>query len=138
MNKSLLTLAIVVFGGSLLFSLSASAQFIPTARKAARVEISEGPEVESSNSDFTIVRWTSNNPGGTPEHFAVIHYGTDRNLGQTAKSPIRLNQAHSYTVFRVRVTGLKPKTTYYYKVDSMNSDGASDNVVSPVKTFTTP
>ena len=138
MNKVLLTSAVAVFCGSLLFSIPASAQFIPSAGKAARVEITEGPEVESSNSDFTIIRWTSNNPGGTPEHFAVIHYGTDQSLSQTAKSPIRLNQSHSYTVFRVRVADLKPKTTYYYKVDSMNSDGISDKVVSPVKTFTTP
>jgi phosphodiesterase/alkaline phosphatase D-like protein len=69
---------------------------------------------------------------------AICHYGTDpKSLSQTAKSHIRLNPGHSYTVFRVRVDGLTPKTTYYYKVDSVNASGASDKVPSPVKTFMT-
>src|SRR6266853_541036 len=83
-------------------------------------------------------RWTSDNPGGSPEHFGVVHYGTDpKNLSQTAKSHIRLNPTHSYTDFRVRIEGLQPKTTYYYTVDSMDPRGATDGVNSPVKTFTT-
>jgi phosphodiesterase/alkaline phosphatase D-like protein len=137
MNKVLLTLAITVLSGNLLFSIPASAQFVPPAKKATRVQITKGPEIELSNSDLTIIRWTSNNPGGSPEHFAVVHYGTDRKLSETAKSHIRLNQSHRYTVFRVRMDGLKPRTTYYYKVDSMNADGTSDGVISSVKTFTT-
>jgi phosphodiesterase/alkaline phosphatase D-like protein len=67
-----------------------------------------------------------------------VHYGTDKNLSETAKSHIRLNQTHSYTVFRVRMDALKPRTTYYYKVDSMGADGTSDGVISSIKTFTTP
>lgn len=137
MNKVLLTLAITVLSGNLLFSIPASAQFVPPAKKAARVRITQGPEIELSNNDLTIIRWTSNNPGGSPEHFAVVHYGTDQKLSETAKSHIRLNQSHRYTVFRVRMDGLKPRTTYYYKVDSMNADGTSDGVISSVKTFTT-
>jgi len=138
MNRVLLTLGITVLSGSLLFSIPTSAQFVPPAKKALRVRITQGPEIESTNNDFTIIRWTSNNPGGSPEHFAVVHYGTDKNLSQTAKSHIRLNQTHRYTVFRVRMTDLKPRTTYYYRVDSANADGTSDGVVSSVKTFTTP
>jgi hypothetical protein len=138
MNRVLVKFAIAVLGGSLLFSIPASGQFVPPAKKAARVRITQGPAIESANDSFTIIRWTSNNPGGSPEHFAVVHYGTDRNLGQTAKSPIRLNQAHQYTVFRVRMTDLKPRTTYYYRVDSMGPDGTSDGVISSIKTFTTP
>jgi len=137
MNKVLLTLASTVLSGSLLFSIPSSAQFVPPAKKAPRVRITKGPEIELSNNDLTIIRWTSNNPGGSPEHFAVVHYGTDRKLSETAKSHIRLNQTHRYTVFRVRMDGLKPRTTYYYKVDSMNADGTSDGVISSVKTFTT-
>jgi Purple acid Phosphatase, N-terminal domain len=54
-------------------------------------------------------------PAGPAEHFGVVHYGTDpKDLSQTAKSPIRLNMAHPNTIFRVRVDGLKPGTTYYY------------------------
>ena len=69
----------------------------------------------------------------------MIHYGTDPNdLSQTAKNHIRLNQSHQETVFRVRMGGLKPDTTYYYKVTSMGYDGVSDGVESPVNHFTTP
>jgi phosphodiesterase/alkaline phosphatase D-like protein len=39
-------------------------------------------------------------------------------------------------VFRVRVDGLEPHTTYYYKVDSQAADGTSVGVSGPVKTFT--
>ena len=98
----------------------------------------QGPELESANDNSAIIRWKSNNPGGADEHFGIVHYGTNPNdLSQTAKSPIRLNQNHSYTVFRVRVDGLKPQTTYYYTVDSMGGDGRLDGVKSTVKHFTT-
>jgi hypothetical protein len=44
-----------------------------------------------------------------------VHYGTDlKKLSQTAKSDIRLNQDHRYTIFRARIDDLPPKTTYYY------------------------
>src|SRR5260370_8750952 len=102
MNRVLLTLAITVLSGSLLFSIPTSAQFVPPAKKALRVRITQGPEIESANSAFTIIRWTSNNPGGSPDHFAVMNYDPDRNLTQTAKSTIRLNQNHRFTIFRVR------------------------------------
>ena len=39
---------------------------------------------------------------------------------------------------RVRVVGLKPQTTYYYRVTSTESTGKSDGVESTVHTFTTP
>jgi hypothetical protein len=34
--------------------------------------------------------------------------------------------------------GLKPRTTYYYKVAAEESNGKSDGVKSTVKKFTTP
>jgi phosphodiesterase/alkaline phosphatase D-like protein len=72
-------------------------------------------------------------------HYGIVHYGTDpRNLSQTAQSPIRLNPRHPTTVFRVRMEGLKPNTTYYYTVESMEANGKSDRVKSTVKRFTTP
>jgi phosphodiesterase/alkaline phosphatase D-like protein len=117
MNRSLLMLAVAATAGSLLLSNPISAQFVPATKKAAHVRILKGPELESSTESLTIIRWTSDNPGGSPEHFGVIHYGKNpKDLSQTAKSHIRLNPTHSYTVFRVRVEGLAPKTTYYYKV----------------------
>jgi hypothetical protein len=88
---------------------------------------------------LTIINWTTNNPGGSPVHYGIVHYGTDANsLIETAKSPIRLNPDHTSTVFRVRIDDLKPRTTYYYTVDSMEATGKSDGVKSPVNHFTTP
>jgi hypothetical protein len=116
-----------------------AAQVSPTTPKTARVRITEGPEVELSKSFLTIIRWTTNNPGGSPEHYGIVHYGTDpKDLSQAAKSPIRLNPAHPSTIFRVRMDGLMPGTTYYYKVGSMESNGTDDGTNSSVKQFTTP
>jgi len=119
--------------------MPAAAQVSPTTEKAARVRITRGPEIERADPDFAIIRWTSNNPGGSPEHYGIVRYGTEpTKLNQTAKSPIRLNPAHSYTVFRVRMDGLKPATTYYYKVESTEANGQSDGVKSTIQRFTTP
>ena len=130
---------VVAACGSLLTSNPARAQLIPPAKKAAHVEISQGPELESAKDREVIIRWTSNNPGGSDEHFGVVHYGKNTtDLSQTAKSHIRLNQGHAQTVFRVRVDGLEPHTTYYYKVDSEQANGTSDGITSPVNKFSTP
>jgi hypothetical protein len=131
MKKVLLTLSIMVLSGSLF------AQESPTTPKAARVQIIQGPEIALA-SWFTVIRWTTNNPGGSPVHYGIVHYGTDpKDLSQTAKNPIRLNPYHSETVFRVHLYNLKPRTTYYYTVDSMQSNGKSDGVTSLVQSFTT-
>src|SRR5258708_7625371 len=134
MNRMLLTLLIVVvFIGNLL------AQVSPATPKAARVQITQGPELELAKEYLTIIRWTTNNPGGLPDHFGIVRYGTDpNNLSQTAKSPIRLNPSHPSTIFRVRIQGLKPATTYYYTVESEEANGTSDAVTSPVNKFTIP
>ena len=131
MKKVLLTLSIMVFSGSLF------AQESQTTPKAARVQIIQGPEIALA-SWFTVIRWTTNNPGGSPVHYGIVHYGTDpKDLSQTAKNPIRLNPYHSETVFRVLLHDLKPRTTYYYTVDSVEANGKSDGVTSPVRSFTT-
>src|ERR1700758_3743178 len=96
-SKLLVGLAMVLTVVNLL--QLAAAQASPTTEKAAQVRITQGPEVERADPDFAIIRWTTNNPGGSPEHYGVVHYGTDaKKLTQTAKSPIRLNPGHSYTV----------------------------------------
>lgn len=138
MNNLLPKLALAFAVGVLLYSTSMAAQVSPTTRKAKNVQITQGPELEMTKFDRAIIRWTTNNPGGAPEHFAVAHYGTDpNNLTQTAKSPMRVNPSHSDTVFRVIIDGLQPKTTYYYSVESTESTGNSDGVKSPVGQFTT-
>src|SRR6202171_1438162 len=135
MNKLLLRLAVTAAAGSLLFKpIVAQVQAMP---KAASVRITEGPAPERADDYLTIITWTSNNPGGSLDHFGVVHYGTDpKNLSQTAKSPIRLNPAHSSTIFRVRMQGLKPGMTYYYTVDSEEANGKGDGLKSAVKQFT--
>ena len=139
MKRLLMKLAITATVGNALWSNPTVAQVLPPAPKAARIEITQGPELEGAREDFAIIRWTTNNPGGSDVHYGVVHYGPDpQDLRRTAKSPIRLNQGHSQTVFRVRVYDLKPETTYYYKVTSTESDGKSDGMESPVKQFTTP
>ncbi len=139
MKGLVLRLAITATVGSILCSNPTDAQIPPPAKKAARVEITNGPEVELSKSHLTIIRWTTNNPGGSDVHYGVVHYGTDpKELSQMAKNPIRLNQNHPQSTFRVRMRGLEPRTTYYYTVTSMESNGKSDEVKSKVRQFTTP
>src|SRR5580658_4865850 len=132
MNRALLALSITILSGSLL------AQESPITPRAERVQISEGPEVPLVGGYLTVIRWTVNNPGGLPLHYGVVHYGRDpKNLSETAKNPIRLNPYHSSTVFRVNLYNLPPKTTFHYTVESTDSSGKSDEVTSPVETFTT-
>jgi hypothetical protein len=139
MNRPLAKLAMVGTVGSLLFLSQTLAQLLPPASKAAHVEIIKAPELEFAREDLAIIRWTSTNPGGADEHFAVIKYGTDpKYLSQTAKSHIRLNRGRAETMFRLRVEGLTPQTTFYYKVSSMGANGESDGVESPVNHFATP
>src|SRR5215471_18730322 len=138
MNISLAIWAAIAVIGGLLFCTPAVAQNPPPAPRAQHVEIIKGPALEISHDDVAIVRWTTNNPGDDDDHYSVIHYGTDPNdLSQTAKNHIRLNRTHSETIFRVRMDGLKPQTTYYYKVTSTGSGGESDGVESAVNHFTT-
>jgi hypothetical protein len=137
------SLMVMTLGGTLLCSssiaLQPDAKILPPAKEAERVRVTEGPTIESAKRNWLIIKWTSNNPGGTDEHFGVVHYGTDPgHLSQTAQSPVRLNQNHASTVFRVRVDGLKPQTIYYYTVDSMQGNGRSDGVKSVVNRFTSP
>jgi phosphodiesterase/alkaline phosphatase D-like protein len=138
-NRLLLTLAVTTTLGNLLCAAPLAAQVLPQAKRAERVEITKGPELESAANHQTIIRWTTNNPGGSDVHYGIVHYGTDPQiLSQMAKNPIRLNQGHQYTTFRVRIEGLKPQTTYYYRVSSEESNGQSDAVKSAVGKFTTP
>jgi hypothetical protein len=116
---------------------SANNDIPPPAKKAARLRITEGPALELFRDNEAIIRWTSNNPGGTDEHFGFVKYGTDpHHLDLTAKSHIRLNRNHPYTVFRVRLEDIKSGTTYYYTVDSMEATGELDGVKSSVYHFT--
>jgi Purple acid Phosphatase, N-terminal domain len=133
MSRAQVILAISVLSGSL------SAQISPTPPKSEQVRIIQGPKIELVKEHLTIINWATNDPGGSPVHFGIVHYGTDpHNLNEIAKSPIRLNPDHSLTIFRVRLDNLKPRTIYFYKVDSIQAGGKSDGVKSSVDHFTTP
>jgi hypothetical protein len=138
-DRMLLKMVMTTAASSLLICNAAFSQIPPPAPKTAHVEIKQGPTLEFARGDLAIVRWTTNNPGGSDDHLGVVYYGTNpKDLSQTAKSHVRLNQAHSETMFRVRMDGLSPGTTYYYTVTSMESNGKADGEKSPVSHFTTP
>lgn len=100
--------------------------------------LTSSPELELATDTSAIIRWTTTNPGGTDLHFGIVHYGTDAmNLTQIAKSPNRRNISHPEMTFRVRILGLNPHTTYYYRAESAGATGASDGVSSPVGAFKT-
>jgi phosphodiesterase/alkaline phosphatase D-like protein len=102
------------------------------------VQITAGPELETVNGTVAIIRWTTTNPGGTGLHYGIVHYGTDAtNLSQVAKSPNRRNPSHPDMIFRVRVAGLKPQTTYHYTVESTSATDVNDGVSSRIRTFKT-
>lgn len=137
MKKVVTTLAVTVVAGGVLSTCPITAQVSPTTPKATRVRIIQQPKVEQANDYLTVIRWTINNPGGSPVHYGIVHYGTNpKNLDKTAKSPIRLDPNHSSTIVRVRIEGLKLGTTYYYTVESEESNGTSDGVKSATKKFT--
>src|SRR6266852_8689877 len=104
MNGLLVTLAITAAAGSLLCSSPIGAQNPPPQKKAEHVEITKGPALEIAHDDLAIIRWTTTNPGGDDDHFAVVYYGTDpEDLSQMAKAPSRLNRNHPEMIFRVRM-----------------------------------
>src|ERR1700758_1157273 len=88
MNELLGKLALTIMVGCLLYSTPVPSQVSPTTAKAAKVRITQGPEIERNAPYLVIIRWTSNNPGGSPEHYGIVHYGTNpTELSQMAKSP---------------------------------------------------
>ena len=72
MNRLLLTLAITAAVGILLSCGPTVTQIPPPGKKAERVDITKGPALELARDDFGIIRWTTNNPGGTDVHFGVV------------------------------------------------------------------
>ena len=135
--KKLIALAAAMAASS--FSRPVEAQILPPAKRAVRVRILEGPRLELATDWLTVLKWTTDNPGGSDVHYGVVRYGTDpTDLSRTVKSPIRMNRGHRRTTFRVRLDDLEPRTTYYYRVASEESSGSSDGAQSAICKFTTP
>ena len=119
MNRLRVKLATTAAAG-LLFSNLVAAQagpyapkgILPPAPTAANVRITHGPELElaNANDNSVIIRWTTNNPGGTDQHFGVVHYGLNpEDLSQIAKSPNRMNRSHPDMVFSCACGGPEAK-----------------------------
>jgi phosphodiesterase/alkaline phosphatase D-like protein len=141
MNKLLVKLSITATVGGLLCASPTLAQTPPAsgAPKTSSATMTQDPTVEIMYDDVCILRWTTTNPRGSADRYAVASYGTNANaLDQTAKSHVRLNPGHQEVMYRVRLTNLEPHTTYYYRVTSMDGNGTSDAVQSGVMKFTTP
>ena len=134
-NGSRFTIAINVMAMGLLF---VQPRLACARQGSSSTQVNASPMVESISDTLAFISWTTRNPGGTILHYAIVHYGKDPNhLDLTAESPTRINPGHSEMVFRVRMDGLQPETTYYYKVCSKQADGVFDPATSAVNQFTT-
>ena len=123
MSRLLRSLAITGSVSILAFSVQTASQQRPASKKAARMQIIKGPELESVTHDSAIIRWTTNTGASSIEH-SIVHYGTDpKNLSGKAESLNRWNQNLPYMIHRVFVITLTPQTTYYYTVESVRGDG---------------
>jgi hypothetical protein len=119
----LLSIAITVWVGIVTFSTQTVSQQPPAGKQAARMQIIEGPALESATHNSAIIRWKTNTGGSLIEH-SVVHYGTDpKDLSKKAESVNRWNQNLPYMIHRVQVMKLTPRTTYYYTVESVRGDG---------------
>lgn len=97
--------------------------------------ITRGPAVESTGPDSAQITWTTDVGGSS-----IVHYGVDpNNLAQTAQarySHIGAN-TNNDADHRVTIDHLQPNTTYYYRVQSGQSEGTGTEAMSPVQQFTT-
>jgi hypothetical protein len=138
MRRLILAVTLVVAFACLTLLHLPAARVIAAAPTHNVAQITAGPEPESTNESTAIIRWTTTNPGGTDLHYGIVHYGVDAtDLSQVAKSPNRRNPSHPEMIFRVRIGGLNPQTTYYYTVESAGATGVNDGVSSHIRTFKT-
>ena len=97
------------------------------------VRITNGPKVEGTGGSWAVIAWTTNAASGS-----VIHYGTDKNsLNQTAQSPYADKEGASAQNHRVRISNLRPNTTYYFVADSGHGEGTGTEAKSQVEEFKT-
>jgi hypothetical protein len=136
-----LVLAAVVFAGAATPNRLIADDQSPVSTSPERVQITGGPELEKATDSWdswAIIRWTTNNVRGTSLRYGVVHYGTDpHQLSQMAKSPNRWNGGLPSMTYRVQINHLKPGTTYYYSVESVNATGTAEGSESAVNQFTT-
>ena len=76
MSRPVLSLAITVWVSILTFSVQTVSQPPPAGKKVTRMQIIEGPALESATHNSAIIRWRTNTGSSLIEH-SVVHYGTD-------------------------------------------------------------
>ncbi len=97
------------------------------------------PVLELARGDLAIVAWTIDNPGGKDTHYGVVRYGTDpAHLDSIARSPVRVNPGHAQMTYRVRMSGLRPGTTYYFSAATTRGNGSPETAASATGHFTMP
>jgi phosphodiesterase/alkaline phosphatase D-like protein len=100
----------------------------PSANQANSIRITNGPKIESLNSNQAVISWSTNRPAST-----VVRYGTDaNNLTQTAQAPWG-SETHTVTL-----KNLQPNTTYYFAVESSQAQGTGTMAKSSPAPFQTP
>src|SRR5712671_4144855 len=123
MSRLRLSLAITVSVSVLIFTAQTVSQQPPAGKKVARMQIIDGPVLESATHNSAIIRWKTNTGSSLIEH-SVVRYGTDpKDLSSKAESLNRWNRNLPYMIHRVQVMKLTPRTTYYYTVESVRGDG---------------
>ena len=109
----------------LLFLITAAA-FAEHDPKAP-VKIVNGPVIESIFDDHAVIAWSTNAKSST-----TLKYGTDRNnLNQQVQA------SWGGSPHRVTVKGLKPDTTYFFRVESANAEHTGSGLQSEVYSFKT-
>lgn len=80
---------------------------------------------ESVTHDSALITWSTADPEDS-----WVEYGTDGSYGKSSKRDSDMDVNHL-----VMITGLKPETTYHYRV--MSKDKSGDTIVSEDRSFTT-
>jgi len=136
--RRLLSIAITLSVSILIFSSQTVSQQPRAGKKVSRMQVVEGPVLESATHNSAIIRWKTNTGMSLIEH-SVVHYGTDpKDLSTKAESQNRWNRNLPYMIHRVNLMKLKPGTKYYYKVESVRGDGTPlGGKSNAVRQFTT-
>ena len=130
MKKTVLASLFLSF---LLFAAGSWAQQMKNGKHEAE-KITNGPDVKETTKDSAKITWSTDNPGST-----VVKYGTSPNaLEHKAEEPWggkrESNGDYEHTVW---VKGLKPNTTYYYKVETGQGLGTGTEAESKTGEFKT-
>ncbi len=96
--------------------------------RSPNARITKGPVIEYVGPTDAVIAWSTNAKSST-----VLRYGTAPNaLDRKAEKP------WGGTNHRVKLTGLKPNTTYYFDVESEHALGTGTQAESTKASFRTP